>query len=91
MSDVTREPLDPGRIETRELDEFFARHIERVDPYDAAAVALVPHYQALRETIRKVLVSPMVFRVGRIAIDCYIIGFDRAGNLVGLTTVAIET
>ena len=84
--------IDPAEIiETRTLDDFFARHIEAVDPYDATAVAQVPSYRALRETIRKVLVDPVVFRVGRIAIDCYIVGFDRAGNLVGLTTVAIET
>ena len=79
------------RVETRELDEFFARHIEWVDPYDATAVALVPRYERLRETVRQVLRDPIVFRVGRIAIDCYIVGFDRAGNLVGLRTVAIET
>ena len=79
------------RVETRDLDEFFARHIEWVDPYDATAVALVPRYRALRDTIREVLRDPQVFRVGKIAIDCYIVGYDRAGNLVGLTTVAIET
>ena len=78
-------------VETRDLDEFFARHIEWVDPYDATAVALVPRYRALRDTIREVLRDPQVFRVGKIAIDCYIVGYDRAGNLVGLTTVAIET
>lgn len=78
-------------LEERDLDEFFARHIEWVDPYDATAVALVPRYERLRATVREVLREPRVFRVGRIAIDCYIVGLDRAGNLVGLTTVAIET
>jgi hypothetical protein len=52
---------------------------------------LVPRYRKLRETVRQVLRNPQVFRVGRIAIDCYIVGYDRAGNLVGLRTVAIET
>ena len=78
-------------VEVVSLDEFFARHIERVDPYDSVAVALVPRYIALRETIRAVVRDPVVFRVGRIAIDCYIVGTDRSGNLVGLTTIAIET
>jgi hypothetical protein len=78
-------------VEVVSLDDFFARHIERVDPADAAAVALVPRYRLLRETIRHTLRQPVVFRVGRIAIDCYVVGTDRAGNLVGLTTVAIET
>jgi hypothetical protein len=78
-------------VEVVSLDEFFARHIERVDPADAVAVALVPRYRLLRETIRHAVRQPRVFRVGRIAIECYIVGTDRAGNIVGLTTVAIET
>ena len=73
------------------IDDFFARHIERVDPYDDVAVALVPRYRVLRETIRHAVREPVVFRVGRIAIDCYVVGTDWEGNVVGLTTVAIET
>ena len=78
-------------VELVGLDDFFARHIERVDPADAVAVALVPRYRHLRETLRHTLDDPRVFRVGRIAIDCEIVGTDGAGNLVGLHTVAIET
>ncbi len=78
-------------VEIVALDDFFARHIERVDPVDAAAVALVPRYRHLRETLRNTLTDTRVFRVGRIAIDCEIVGTDAAGNLVGLHTVAIET
>ena len=78
-------------VETISLDDFFARHIERVDPYDDVAVALVPRYRVLRETIRHAVREPVVFRVGRIAIDCYVVGTDWEGNVVGLTTVAIET
>jgi hypothetical protein len=78
-------------IEERTLDEFFARHIELVDPADSAAVALVPRYIFLRETIRNAVRQPRVFRVGRIAIKCYIVGTDQSANIVGLTTIAIET
>jgi hypothetical protein len=78
-------------VEVISLDAFFARHIERVDPYDSVAVSLVPRYVALRETIRTVVRDPVVFRVGTIAIDCYVVGTDRDGNIVGLTTIAIET
>jgi hypothetical protein len=73
------------------LDDFFARHIERVAPADPVAVALVPRYRRLRETLRRGLPGVMVWRVGTIAIDCYAVGTDAAGNLVGLHTVAIET
>ena len=78
-------------METITLDEFFGRHIERVDPDDPVAVALVPRYRVLRETVRHAVREPRVFRVGRIAIDCFIVGTDRNGDVVGLTTVAIET
>jgi hypothetical protein len=78
-------------VEQVGLDDFFARHIERVDPADEVAVALVPRYRRLRETLRHTLREPRVFRVGRIAIDCEIVGTDAAGNVVGLHTLAIET
>lgn len=78
-------------VEERSLDDFFARHIERVDPNDAAAVALVPRYRALKRTIRASVRGARVFRVGRIAIRCYVVGVDARGNVVGLATTAIET
>ena len=78
-------------VELVGLDDFFARHIERVDPADPVATALVPRYRHLRETLRHALADTRVFRVGRIAIDCEIVGVDGTGNLVGLHTVAIET
>ena len=78
-------------VEQRTLDEFFARHIERVDPNDAAAVALVPRYRRLRELLRRSVRGATVFRVGQIAVQCYIVGVDRRGHVVGLVTTAIET
>lgn len=78
-------------VEVISLDTFFARHIERVDPADDVAQALVPRYVNLRETLRTRLAQVVVYRVGTIAIDCYIVGFDVSGNLEGLTTISIET
>ncbi|MDB4889832.1 MAG: Nuclease inhibitor-like protein [Gemmatimonadetes bacterium] len=79
------------QVETVSLDEFFARHIERVDPFDDVAQALVPRYIRLRETLRASLLQLVIYRVGRIAIGCYILGFDANGDLEGLTTISIET
>lgn len=73
------------------VDEFFARHIERVDPNDAVAVALVPRYRELKEAVFETLHEPRVYRVGLIAVRCYVVGTDRSGNVAGLTTTAIET
>ena len=79
------------RVDVVSLDVFFARHIENVDSADSAAVALVPRYLALRESLRRTVDGVQVFRVGQIVIRCYIVGIDRDGNLAGLTTTAIET
>ncbi|MEP7001370.1 MAG: nuclease A inhibitor family protein [bacterium] len=79
------------QIEIITLDEFFARHIERIDPYDSVGVARVPRYRLLRETLRTSLAHTVVYRVGTIAIDCYAVGFNWRGELEGLTTISIET
>ncbi len=78
-------------VEEVSLDDFFARHIESVDPNDEVAVRLVPRYRRLKETIRRAVDGPRVYRVGQIQVQCYLVGTDGEGKLVGLTTVAIET
>jgi len=78
-------------VEERTLDDFFARHIERVDPGDSAAVALVPRYESLKRVIRTSVRGVRVYRVGQIAIRCYVVGVDARGNVIGLATKAIET
>ena len=58
----------------------------RID--DAGAITRRREPSAVhRHTLRE----PRVFRVGRIAIDCEIVGTDAAGNVVGLHTLAVET
>ncbi len=82
----------PGEpVQVISLDEFFARHIERVDRQDGVAMALVPRYVRLRETLRHSLVGTKVYRVGTIRTRCYAVGLDRHGHLVGLSTISIET
>jgi len=73
------------------LDEFFARHVERVHPQDAVAMAQVPRYQALRETLRATLGHARVFRLdGTSSIECYVVG-RLSDGVGGLHTVSIET
>jgi hypothetical protein len=78
-------------VEERSIDEFFARHIERADPNDPVAQALVPRYRHLKRTVERTVAGPRVFRVGAILIRCYVVGTDERGNVVGLTTFAVET
>jgi hypothetical protein len=77
--------------EERSLQQFFAPHIERTDPYDTQSQALRPRYEALRAALAATLREVRVFRVGSVEVDCYAVGDDGAGNLAGLRTVAVET
>lgn len=79
------------RVETRDLDDFLARHIETSDPYDVEAQRIRPRYEALKETLRTRLRDVRVFRAGSVEVACWMVGDDGRGNLVGLTTTAIET
>lgn len=78
-------------LEERDLDEFFLRHAETSDPYDAEAQRIRPRYEQLRETLRNELRWTTVYRIGRIEVQCYVVGGDGRGNLAGLRTVAVET
>ena len=75
----------------RDLDRFFARHTDGSDPADAETQRVRPRYEALRETLRTALRSPTVYRIGSVEVQCWIVGGDGRGNLVGLRTVAVET
>jgi hypothetical protein len=82
----------PGApLEERDLDEFFLRHAETSDPYDAEAQRIRPRYEQLRETLRNELRWTTVYRIGRIEVQCYVVGGDGRGNLAGVRTVAVET
>jgi hypothetical protein len=78
---IGAEPASP--LEERDLDEFFLRHAE--------TQRIRPRYEALRETLRNELRWTTVYRIGRIEVQCYVVGGDGRGNLAGLRTVAVET
>jgi Nuclease A inhibitor-like protein len=79
------------QVEERDLDRFFARHAETSDPYDVQAQLIRPRYEALRETLRTALRGAIVYRLGKIEVQCYVVGGDGRGNLAGVRTVAVET
>jgi hypothetical protein len=82
-------PAEPA--EERSLDDFFARHAETADPYDAEAQRIRPRYEALRALLGTELRGATVYRVGRVEVACWVVGGDGRGNLAGVRTVAIET
>lgn len=78
-------------VEERTLDRFFKPHIETVDPLDTRAQEIRPRYEALKKLLATRLGEVRVFRIGRIEIDCYVVGDDGRGNVAGVRTVAVET
>ena len=82
-------PTTPVRELT--FDEFFARHTTRVDPYDAASLALVPRYQQLQFTIEEALNDRAVFCLGTVFIRCYVAGTDVSGEVMGVGVWVLET
>lgn len=79
------------RVEVRSLARFFRHHTETIDPYDMRAQAIRPRYEALIKVLSDRLIDVQVYRVGKITINCYILGHDGDANLAGLRTVAVET
>jgi hypothetical protein len=82
---------EDARVEEWSLDRFLAPHIHHVHPLDGLAWERVPRYDALRSLLLRELRNVRVFRVGEVAIRCFVVGRDGEGNLVGLETVAVET
>jgi hypothetical protein len=80
-----------GPREERTLENFLKRHIETSDPYDAGAQRVRPRYEALRAALGSSLGGVRAFRLGKIQVQCYVVGDDGRGNLAGLRTVAVET
>ena len=78
-------------VEERSLVEFFSHHSATSDPYDSHAQKMRRRYDALMRVLSTRLRDVCVYRVGKIEVDCYIVGLDTNENLVGLKTVAIET
>src|SRR5215208_3822260 len=68
----------------RTLDDFFARHIERVDPADGPSMALVPRFEALKAALRESLRDARAVRVGKVEVRCYVVGLDARGDVAGL-------
>ncbi|MEO8563277.1 MAG: nuclease A inhibitor family protein [bacterium] len=74
------------------LEDLLARHIEQVDAHDRVSQGLIPRYQSLRDTLRRLLGDVRVFRLGQNEVRCVVLGNDPdTGELVGLETVSIES
>src|SRR4051812_45130664 len=74
------------------LVRFLARHIERTDPADARARAMIPRYEDLETALTAALGTVRVFRIGKVEVLILALGNDpETGELAGLSTIAVET
>jgi hypothetical protein len=78
-------------IETTTLQDFFAPALQPEDWYGEEELLTVDRYQKLVDTISTNLADVVVFLVGEIEIDVYIVGKTSDRDLVGLKTQVVET
>ena len=83
--------VQPGDVEERTLERFFAGHIEKADPADPVSQGNVGRYRTLRDTLQNELTGARAFRIGQVNLRCLLIGRLPDGSVGGLETQALET
>lgn len=86
----TNRPADVP-VETRDVETFFrAMSQDQIgDPPDL--LAMRARFRDLQTRLPELLTHLIVFRVGRVHIDAYIVGVTPTADLAGLQTVQVET
>ena len=78
------------KIEIKELNSFFNRVTQAKDG-DEEELQESRRYQALVDLLKTHLRDIKVYRVGECEIKVYILGKTKLGNVVGLSTMVVET
>lgn len=78
-------------VETRDFAQFFDRLTLAQDWWDEGRRADAVKYAALRSALERELTELQIFQVGEIEVGLYLVGRNAYGDLVGVSTVSIET
>jgi Nuclease A inhibitor-like protein len=78
-------------VEVMSVQDFFAPAIQAQDWHEAADQQRVERFVTLLQWIEQQLSDAMVYRIGTVEVDIYIIGRARSGAWISLATKAIET
>ncbi len=78
-------------IEVRELESFFWRVTEDDDWDEEEDMLICKRYRELVNLLQIHLRDIKVYRVGEIEVNCYILGRTKSGNIIGLSTISVET
>jgi nuclease A inhibitor-like protein len=84
-------PGTEAKVEERSFVEFFARLIKIQEWFSDGETERARRFLKLKKLLEENLADLVVLRAGRIQIDIYIAGIDKAGNLAGVKTRAVET
>ncbi|OUL24022.1 nuclease [Nostoc sp. RF31YmG] len=77
--------------QTISVDNFFSAATTEEDWHGDEEKEMVAKFKALVQTIKLNLANPIVYRLGKVEIDVYIIGETPNGSLAGLSTKVVET
>lgn len=79
------------QVEEIDFDTFFVQLATIRDWYDDARKASAKRFLDLQTLLGENLSELKVFKTGRIQLDIFVVGIDKAGCLMGVTTKAVET
>lgn len=79
------------QIEEIGFAEFFDRLTVEKHWFGAREISMAQKFFELEKLFEENLHDNKVFRVGRIQLDIYVVGIDKTGQLIGVTTKAVET
>ena len=54
-------------------------------------MAIAKRFLELQKLLEENLRELKVFRIGRIQLDIFVVGIDKSGSLIGVSTKAVET
>jgi len=78
-------------VEESSVESFFALAIQPQDWYEETDQKRMQQFQTLLQWIEQHLSNIKVYRVGKIAIDVYILGKTESGDWLNLSTKVVET
>lgn len=84
----------PGKdlpIKATPADKFFDRLVSDKDWHSESERKTVRRFRRLKKIIFDNLCDLRVIRAGRVQIDIYVLGYDRSGNIAGISTRSVET
>lgn len=79
------------QIEEIGFAEFFNRLTVEKEWFGSVEILMAQKFFELQKLFEENLHDNKVLKVGRIQLDIYVVGIDKTGQLLGVTTKAVET